>query len=169
MSLIIRPRHSEDLPRLAHVLVRVHAHDGYPVEGVDHPEAWLIPPRQIAAWTALYEGQPVGQVSLTRAAESDDAAIIWHRSTGRPISELALLVRLFIDPEHRRHGAGQQLAVTAYSFARERDLAIAFDVMLKDHAAIRLYERLGCRRIGVITHRHGEGQSEPAAVYEAPL
>jgi hypothetical protein len=45
---------------------------------------------------------------------------------------------------------------------------MAFDVMLKDRDAIRLYEAIGCQRLGTITHEHGDGQFEPAAVYGAP-
>lgn len=42
--------------------------------------------------------------------------------------------------------------------------------MEKDRAAIRLYERLGAKRIGSITHHHSDGLREPAAVYvAAPL
>lgn len=53
----------------------------------------------------------------------------------------------------------------AVDFARTRGLAIAFDVMLKDHAAIRLYERLGAQRVADPTHHYGDGPTEPAAVY----
>jgi hypothetical protein len=40
--------------------------------------------------------------------------------------------------------------------------------MLKDREAIRVYEALGCQRLGLITHQHSDGQAEPAAVYSAP-
>jgi ribosomal protein S18 acetylase RimI-like enzyme len=45
---------------------------------------------------------------------------------------------------------------------------MAFDVMLKDQAAIRLYEATGCKRLGIIDHHHSDGKTEPAAVYVAP-
>lgn len=38
MPLTIRPRREEDLPDLAAVLVRVHALDRYPVEGMADSE-----------------------------------------------------------------------------------------------------------------------------------
>ncbi|MGO1055376.1 GNAT family N-acetyltransferase [Crossiella sp. CA198] len=168
MSLEIRPRQKADFPDLAQVLVRVHARDGYPVEGVTEPEMWLTPPHELAAWTALYDGLPVGQVSLTLAVDGDDAATLWRGVTGKSIGELAIPARLFVDPEKRRCGAGKKLMHAAYEFASERGLSVAFDVMLKDQAAISLYEALGCRRLGTVTHHHGEAQSERAAVYEAP-
>lgn len=56
----------------------------------------------------------------------------------------------------------------AVDFARTRGLDIAFDVMRKDRAAIRLYERLGAVHIADLTHRYGDGLTEPAAVYAVP-
>ena len=46
-----------------------------------------------------------------------------------------------------------------------RGLAIALDVVLKDRAAIRLYERLGAERISDINHRYGDGLTAAGAVY----
>jgi ribosomal protein S18 acetylase RimI-like enzyme len=57
---------------------------------------------------------------------------------------------------------------SAVRFARARGPAIAFDVMLKDRAAIRLYERLGARRVADLTHRYGDGLTEAATVYVVP-
>ena len=169
MDVEIRPRDPADLEELARVLVRVHAEDGYPVEGVADPIAWLTPPRELASWTALLDGQPIGHVSLTRGDERDDAAAIWQRETGGDVSRLAIPVRLFVDPSHRQRGAGKLLMFAALAYACHHEYAMAFDVMLKDVSAIRLYESLGCRRLGTITHHHGEGKSEPAAVYLAPF
>jgi ribosomal protein S18 acetylase RimI-like enzyme len=38
----------------------------------------------------------------------------------------------------------------------------------KDHAAIRLYERLGAVQVATLTHHYGDGLTEPAAVYVVP-
>jgi ribosomal protein S18 acetylase RimI-like enzyme len=96
---------------------------------------------------------------------SDDAARVWHEHTGGDVDRLAIPVRLFIDPSHRGSGAGRLLMEAATTYAKARGLAIAFDVMLKDRAAIRLYERLGAQRIATLTHHYGDGLTEPAAVY----
>lgn len=168
MDVVIRPREQADLPALAEVLVRVHTQDGYPVEGVADPEGWLTPPRELAAWTALFSDQPIGHISLTRASESDDAAIVWRRAISGDISRLTIPVRLFVDPQHRRLGAGSLLMIAAHDFAGEHGFEMALDVMLKDHDAIRLYEAAGCKRLGTIEHHHSDGRTEPAAVYVAP-
>ncbi|WP_063629953.1 GNAT family N-acetyltransferase [Nocardia sp. BMG51109] len=168
MDPVVRPREDSDLTELATVLVRVHVRDGYPVEGVSDPQAWLTPPHELAAWTALLDGRPIGHIALTQAAEDDDAAQLWHQTTGRNITELVILLRLFVDPDHRQFGAGTLLMAAAYEHATTHGRAVAFDVMLKDRAAIRLYEKMGCQRIGTITHTHSGDQAEPAAVYVAP-
>ncbi len=56
----------------------------------------------------------------------------------------------------------------AHQHATTLGKRLVFDVMLKDEHAIRLYENLGCDRLGLITHHHSDGLEEPAAVYVAP-
>ncbi|MDR7383595.1 GNAT family N-acetyltransferase [Promicromonospora iranensis] len=165
MTHTIRPRHDEDLPDLAAVLVRVHAQDGYPVEGVADPEGWLRHPNELQSWTAVEDDRPIGQITLTRAVPEDDAARVWQEHTGGDIDRLAIPVRLFVDPDYRGSGAGRLLMEAALDLARSQGLAIAFDVMLKDRTAIRLYERLGAVYIADLNHRYGDGLTEPAAVY----
>lgn len=166
-AITIRQRRDADLPALAAALIRVHAVDGYPVEGVADPEAWLRPPHELMSWTAEEAGTPIGQITLTRATADDDVAQVWHELTGGDIARLAIFARLFVDPDHRTSGIGQRLITAAVGHAHALGLSVAFDVMEKDQAAIRLYERMGARRLGAITHRHSDGLSEPAAVYVA--
>ncbi|GAA4695617.1 Ribosomal protein S18 acetylase RimI [Promicromonospora umidemergens] len=165
MPVTIRPRREQDLPNLASALVRVHAVDGYPVEGVADPEAWLRHPNEIQSWTAAQDDEPIGQITLTQAQPDDDAALAWREYTGRDVDRLAIPARLFVDPDHRGSGAGRLLMETARDFARSHGLAVALDVMLKDHAAIKLYERLGAERISDINHQYGDGLTEAGAVY----
>jgi GNAT superfamily N-acetyltransferase len=167
-TLAVRRRQPTDIPELAQVLVRVHALDGYPVEGVADPEAWLEPPGELAGWTALLGKDPIGHISLTEATSADDAARLWVTETGSPYGDVVIPVRLFVDPPRRTHGAGRQLMLAAYEHATSLGKRMVFDVMLKDKQAIRLYEALGCRRLGEITHHHSGGREEPAAVYVAP-
>jgi GNAT superfamily N-acetyltransferase len=167
-SLTIRERQQSDLDALGKALVRVHDTDGYPVEGVENPQGWLQPPREIAAWAALLDGEPVGHVSLTEAVVEEDAAQVWVNKANGSLSDIALVARLFVDPDHRGHGAGQELMRAAFERAVALGKRLVFDVMLKDQRAISLYEALGCTRLGLITHQHGHGLTEPAAVYVAP-
>lgn len=150
------------------MLVRVHAEDGYPVEGVADPIGWLKPPRLLAAWTALYDQHPVGHTALGQARGEDDAARLWREYTGDSIDRLAIPVRLFVDPDHRRRGIARLLGRPILEYASEHELALAFDVMLKDEAAIHMYETAGCIRLGTVTHHHSGGRGAPAAVYVVP-
>ena len=164
----VHPRRSADIQALAAVLVRVHAIDGYPVEGVADPESWLSHPQELRSWTAsAFDGQPVGSITLAAATPSDDIARIWQEQTGGLITDLAILARLFVDPGHRASGVGRLLVTTAVDYARSLHRTVAFDVMNKDRAAIRLYERMGARRLAEITHHYGDGLTEPATVYAA--
>lgn len=164
----VRTRDDTDLPDLGAALVRVHAQDGYPVEGVADPVAWLEHPHALQNWTAVVGGVPIGQVTLTEADPSDDAARVWAAETGGSLADLAIVVRLFVDPGHRSVSAGRLLMATALDHARQIGRSVALDVMAKDQAAIRLYERLGACRIGEVLHRHGDGLSEPAIVFAIP-
>lgn len=164
----IRERRDDDLPVLAAALVRVHAQDGYPVEGVADPIGWLEHPQALRSWTAVLDEAPIGQVTLTEADPDGDAARAWTEQTGGSAADLAIVVRLFVDPDHRSVSAGRLLMVTALDHARRVGRSVALDVMAKDQAAVRLYERLGGRQIGEVTHHHGDGLTEPAIVLDFP-
>jgi len=92
--------------------------------------------------------QPIGQVSLTEADHEDDAARVWQSQMGGFLEDIAVVVRLFVDPRHRRNGAAQELMRAAYEHATRLRKQLLFDVMLKGVRAIRLYETLGCERLG---------------------
>ena len=70
----IRERRDDDLPALAAALVRVHAQDGYPVEGVADPVGWLDHAQALQSWTAVVNDVPIGQVTLTEADPNDEHA-----------------------------------------------------------------------------------------------
>lgn len=167
--MIVRTRQDRDVPALAEVLVRVYERDGYPVEGVADPVTWLYPERLLEAWTALIEDQPVGHIAVTEASETDDVTRAWRKFSGSTRHDLAIPVRLFVDPPHRNKGAGELLMAATAKFATLHRYSVAFDVMAKDQQAIQMYERAGCRRIGEITHEHSGGHREPAYVYVAPV
>ncbi|MGL4178580.1 MAG: GNAT family N-acetyltransferase [Dermatophilaceae bacterium] len=162
MPATIRPRTDADLPALARVLVEVHATDGYPVEGVADPLAWLTLPGAIGAWVAELDGQPVGHVALTEPGPGDEAPRLYAERHGP--EPTAVLGRLFISPASRGQGLAEQLARTAMSAAHDAGRVAVLDVMQKDHAAIRLYKRLGYLRLGLFAHRYGQESDAEAAI-----
>ncbi|MEU4372395.1 GNAT family N-acetyltransferase [Pseudonocardia alni] len=164
----VRERQDGDLPVLAAVLERVHAHDGYPVEGVADPRAWLEHSHEIRSWTAIVDHVPVGQVTLTEAQPEDDAARAWIERTGGSVTDIAVMGRLFLDPDHRGVGLAGFLILALRHHAQVISRTVVFDVMAKDAAAIHLYDRFGAEQIAEVTHHFGDGRTEPALVYAFP-
>lgn len=158
----VRPRRDDDVPALARALVAVHREDGYPVEGVDDPEAWLCLDGQLGAWTAALDGEPVGHVAMTTPGPGDGAAAVLHRQTGIELDQLAVVGRLFVSPEARGNGLARRLMDMVENEAGQRSLTLVLDVMEKDRAAIGLYESRGWRRIGSMRHDLPAGEAVPA-------
>lgn len=166
-SVIVRPFEDADSADAASALVEVHSTDGYPVEGVEHPEAWLRSADVIAAWVSELDGNVVGHVAIMRP-HGEDAVSMWMQQSGDTEDQIAVLARLFVVKAARKHAAGEQLMKAAMSYGRKYGLRLVLDVMTKDAAAIRLYERLGWREIGRAPHHYGSGKSIDAVCYVAP-
>ncbi|MGW7208694.1 GNAT family N-acetyltransferase [Streptomyces sp. NPDC054837] len=166
-SVIVRPFEDSDLADAAAALIDVHATDGYPVEGVEQPEAWLRSADVIAAWVGELDGAVVGHVAIMRPHD-EDAVSLWMQQSGDKKDQIAVLARLFVVKSARKHAAGERLMQAAMSYGSEHRLRLVLDVMTKDSAAIRLYERLGWREIGRAPHQYGNGQSIDAVCYVAP-
>ncbi|MFF1482854.1 GNAT family N-acetyltransferase [Streptomyces sp. NPDC058301] len=166
-DLVIRPRRTEDLDDAAEALVAIHASDGYPVEGVDDPHGWLDSPKVIRAWIAALDGRVVGHVSINRP-NGEEAVALWADQAGVPDTQIAVLARLFVLPEARGNDVGGRLMNAATTSAQMDGLRLVLDVMAKDAAAIRLYERLGWSHIGTTSHAYGDGQSIEAICFVSP-
>lgn len=167
-TLTVRERTAADLRGAAAALVEVHRTDGYPVEGVDDPVAWLDGAAVRRAWIAELRGRVVGHISISEPRPDDAAAHLWRATPGGAHDTVAVLGRLFVVTEARRRAAGERLVRAAQDHAREHGLRLVLDVMAKDAAAVALYERLGWRRIGRTEHDTGRGGTTPAHCYVAP-
>lgn len=167
MSVVIRPRIEEDIPALADVLVRVHAKDGYPVEGVADPEAWLRSDRMLGAWVAEVDGEVVGHVMLTEPGGGDKAAQMLVRRDGLCAEDVAVLGRLFVDPTARGQRISYLLLDEAVLVAGVLKRRPTLDVMQKDAAAIAAYRRRGWVPLGNFNHLYPGGE-EPAIAFSFP-
>ncbi len=167
----IRPLRPADLPLVADLLVKVHAVDGYPVEGVADPTAWVSSPAVLRSWVAELDGVVVGHVALMAADGEDAARLIRERDRDRDESvaddELRALARLFVSPDARNRSVGRLLVRTVMDHAQGAGQRLVLNVLHKDQAATRLYRRLGWRYLGDTDHRHDDG-SAPAACYTWP-
>jgi len=168
-TIHVRTRTETDLETCGAILRRVHELDGYPVEGVTDTDAWLNPPTLTKAWVATLDHKIAGHVLLTSHTQDDDAARLWQEQSGIPQAAITVLGRLFVDPLARGHDAGSHLMKAALQYATRHNITAVLDVMDKDDAAIRLYERAGWRPIGEASHTFGANQSVRALCYVAPL
>lgn len=166
-NIAVRPITDDDIAGAAAALLDVHASDGYPVEGVADPEGWIRPPGVLKAWVAERGGKVVGHVAVMRP-QGEGAVDLWREKSGEGAEQIGVLARLFVLREARRHAAGERLMQAAMDYARQNSMRLVLDVMTKDAAAIRLYERLGWQHIGEVAHTFGGGQQIPAACYVWP-
>lgn len=161
----IRPTIPADLDTLADVLVQVHAVDGYPVEGVDEPRAWVELPDSLGQWTALLCGRPVGHVALLRPCPGDGAPTLLDGDATATLGDVGVLARLFIAPAARRRSLADALMRVVEEAADQAHLTVVLDVMEKDAAAIKLYESRGWKLLGGIKHEAGQGAPVEALAF----
>ncbi|MFJ6797540.1 GNAT family N-acetyltransferase [Streptomyces sp. NPDC091268] len=131
------------------------------------PQAWIRSANVRAAWVGEVDGKIVGHVSVMRP-QGEDAVSMWIERSGDDEEHVAVLARLFVLQEARQHALGAQLMRAATSWAQGQGIRLVLDVMAKDAAAIRLYQRLGWTKIGEATHPYGEGQLMDAICFAAP-
>lgn len=165
--VIIRPFADDDLVGTAAALVEVHHTDGYPVEGVEDPGAWIKSDVVLASWVAESNGRIVGHVAVMKP-QGEAAVNLWIKQSGDSEDRVGVLARLFVVQPARKQAAGRRLMDSAVAYARAHGLRLVLDVMTKDAAAIHLYERLGWRKIGETLHPFGNGKTSPAVCYVAP-
>lgn len=142
---------------LAEALIRVHALDGYPVEGVDDALSWVELPNALGQWTALVDGRPVGHAALMSPASGDAAPRLLAEDHGQPLDQIGVLAHLFVDPGARRLGVATHLLRIAEEFGDQAQLNLVLDVMNKDAGAIALYQHHGWELLGPIEHRPVHG------------
>lgn len=166
-SIAIRPFQETDLPGAAAALIEVHATDGYPVEGVARPEEWLRSDDMLASWVADTGRRIVGHVAVMRP-RGEGAVSLWTEQSGDDGHRLGVLARLFVVKDARKRALGERLVRAAMEYGLSHDRRLVLDVMVKDTAAIHLYERLGWIKTGRTTHHYGDGQHIEAMCYVAP-
>ncbi|HLI45337.1 MAG TPA: GNAT family N-acetyltransferase [Acidimicrobiales bacterium] len=146
-ALAVRFRREEDLPVLVEVLGRVTKRHRYPVTPPPDPVAWLTGSRTRSSFVATLGGRVVGQVSRA-VAEGDLALEVWTCALGCTPAELAVVKRLFVDPEAGGLGAGRLLLQAVVADAHALGLTPVLDVDAASERARRMYELAGFRLVG---------------------
>jgi len=162
----IRPRADADLDGCIRVLHKVYASDGYPVQGIDNAKAFLTGDSLDQAWVAERDGQIVGHVAVSQATDDDVSVALWRRQ--HPHDHLAVLGRLFVDPNKRAGGVASQLIAAALEWAKQAQVRLVMFGLIKDQAAIRLYERLGWSTFGSTTYHYDSGREMEAICFASP-
>lgn len=152
MDTFIRERAETDISQLSDILLLVHDVDGYPVEGVSDPRAWLTLKNMLHAWVAIHNNRIVGHVGISLPSAYDSAAGILHEDFGIPLESIGVVQRLFVSPLVRNLGIGSELLETAMEYVKKYQRSLVLDVMEKDRAAIRAYKKHGWLEIGRFSH-----------------
>jgi ribosomal protein S18 acetylase RimI-like enzyme len=84
--------------------------------------------------------------------QGEGTVSLWRHKSEEAEERIGVLVRLFVVREARKHAVGERLMRAAMDDAKQSSIRLVLDVMTKDTAAIRLYERLGWRYIGEVSH-----------------
>lgn len=151
------------------MLGEVHERDGYPVNWPDDPPGWLSQRSLIDAWVAELDGRVAGHVVLSRSGPGDAAAHLWSHREGVSRERAAVVSRLFVDPAARGRGIGALLMHRVAAEARARRLHPVLDVVVSDHSAAALYERLDWRRLGTVEQRWDADRTVTVHCYAAPF
>lgn len=166
--VVIRDRTADDLPALVDVLAEVARADGYPSRWPEDPAAWIRTADALAAWTAVRDGQTIGQVVLRRAGRQRPVSM-WSQVGPADPSTCAVVARLFVHPAARGSGAGPALLEAAWSHAHDRGMRAVLDVVGTNRQAVRLYRRLGWMEIGTYEEVfHEGGRPEKLYCFAAP-
>jgi GNAT superfamily N-acetyltransferase len=140
----VRPWEPADLPDCLAVLRRAYEHSAYPARWPADPAGWLGADTLLGAWVADEDGALAGFVGL-KAGAPDPCLLA---ATGREDSQVAAIVRLFVDPAVQRAGWGRRLLDAAVGWSLARDLLPVLEVVDDAGPAISLYKRAGWRLVG---------------------
>lgn len=141
MDLAVRD--AAGLDGAAQALVAVHRLDGYPSWWPQDPASWLSPPGMRAAWVARLDGVVVGHICVV--GDIDEPAIAAR--AGVRTDQLLSASRLFTHPAGRGRHLGARLLAAAQDHTNARGAQLMLDVVDDGGTAIRLYDRLGWRRV----------------------
>ena len=115
---------------------RMDAYSPFPIE------EFVVRRAELASWTALADGEPVGHVAVL-AAGDELFTPHWERAHGLPAERLGVLSTLFVDPTLRGARLGRRLHDVAVGWMREQVLGPCLDVVPVHTGALRLYESTG--------------------------
>lgn len=151
----VRSRATADFGGIGAVLENVYAADGYPVEGPAATMRTVQSESPAGAWVAEIDTEIVGHVVLFAPPENPlpgQHAAGLEGPSGTS-SAPATLARLAVRTDVRGQGIATALIDAVLGEAQRHDWSLVLDVLAKDEAAIRLYERTGWVRFAEFEHQ----------------
>ena len=170
-EVAVRRRDAADVPVLVDVLAAQREASRYPLRWpLPFPaEDFVVRDVDLAAWTAVLDGRPVGHAAAQRAA--DELVLpLWEGGHGRPADRLGVLGSLVLDPAVRGRGLGRLLHDTVVGWLREQDLGPCLDVVPIHATAQAMYAAAGWREVGKARPRWlPDGEPDVLAMVLDPL
>jgi GNAT superfamily N-acetyltransferase len=165
----IRSRSSSDLDACVAVLAKVYNKDKYPVQGVSEARSFLSGDCIQQAWVYENNGRVVGHVAASnKSPESDVSVALWMQMHLDESTAVAVLERLFVDPDSRGIGIAGKLIEAAVTWSQARNRRLVLFALEKDKVAARLYERLGWSHFGTTVYHYQDGQQMDALCFVSP-
>ncbi len=165
--MLVRERSDADLDDCVQLALVVHESDRYPMLLPDDLRRFVAAPDALAAWVAEKDGQIIGHAAL-RPTSSAAVVAMASEALELPADRLAVVARLLVSPQYRRHGVGRTLLEIACREAHSRGLWPILDVETHRQAAIAMYDRCGWTRAGQVTSRFGADVVLDELVYLGP-
>lgn len=145
--LVLRGASHADLPRIAEIEQRAHIHP-WSVE--------LLKSELGHAWSTVLLAEAISSVGNVEA----DPVIVGYIIFWLVTDEVHVL-NVATDPDHRRRGTGRVLMLAAEDAGRTRSATIStLEVRRSNLPAIRLYETLGYKHVGVRPRYYSENNED---------
>ncbi len=112
-------------------------------------EDFVVRRGELGAWVALVDGHddPVGHVSLVEVGDHH-LGHRWADAVGRPVSDLATVSVLVVDPAVTSRGLGRALLDACERHARSLGRVPVLEVLSLQQRAAAIYASRGWRSIG---------------------
>jgi GNAT superfamily N-acetyltransferase len=149
VPLAVRPRVPADVRPVCELLLRQQPLTRYPFRNpLPFPvEEFVQRPGELAAWVAEEDGRLLGHVSLCDVGEHH-LGPRWAAAVGRPVTDLATVSVLVVDPEATGRGIARALLDTCEQHARDVGRVPVLEVLSLQERAAALYRSRGWREIG---------------------
>jgi GNAT superfamily N-acetyltransferase len=145
----IRPRRPKDLPACARLLRVVATEHQYPARWPDAPRSWLAGPDVLAAYVAEEHGEILGHVAIATVPRNGISRVRWQEITGRDVTQLRRISRLFVRRRVRGQGIASDLLDVAVDEIRALGLMPVLDVVSTSADGIAFVEKRGWKLLAM--------------------